>query len=363
MKEDDIIVTKSKSVRRGDHYSIRLASEASKAKYWAKKNSGKKSKTKRRGVSSGSARAHNVNPPLRITVLGESGTIIKNHPGISPISSDTYQANDDTIRIASGFNSHDTFEVTQPPPEEWKKGQYVLYQSSDTGKWHHARFMGINSLGNVDLDRCENVQRSQICVYEPRVTVAEQIRAQIQALSEACIKMKESNQRTKTWIRTRNSRYHKIIQNLQSKVKSVNAENERLERKRLALPRKRTNDRFGERKRESKTSSHAVNIVKRVRSGTLRSRRRLEKSNWMWIVGVAAGAASAMCIVSFLIPYPRAEIAQSQSPDVSPQIQCDSIVVGSQALNTVVVLPQSLKAIPVEVLWAIAKPSLFSWKR
>jgi len=189
MKEDDIIVTKSKSVRRGDHYSIRLASEASKAKYWAKKNSGKKSKNKRRGGSNsnGNARAHNEKPPLRITVLGESGTIIRNHPEISPMRNDLYQTHCDTIRIASGSNNNDAFEVTQPPPEEWKKGQYVLYQSSDTGKWHHARFMGVNSLGNVDLDLCENVQRSQICVYEPRVTVAEQIRVSHERLLNAYI--------------------------------------------------------------------------------------------------------------------------------------------------------------------------------
>jgi len=175
--------------------------------------------------------------------------------------------------------------------------------------------------------------------------------------------MKESNQRTKTWIRTRNSRYSKIIQNLQSKVKRISSENEKLERKRSPLSQNGMTDHFEERKRDLKNSSHARNMVKRVRAGTSRSRRRHEKSNWMWIIGVAAGAASAMCIVSFLLPQPQLEIAQNQSPHASPQIQRNSVMVGHQALSPVVVLPQSLRAVPVEVLWAIAKPSLLSWKR
>ncbi|GAB5356742.1 hypothetical protein AAMO2058_000315100 [Amorphochlora amoebiformis] len=252
-KVNDVLVTKNKTVRRGDQ-NVKLASESTKQKYFAKKNRRQAGKRRRRmsninrsprlikGALAGRETSGGYNlgrKPLKITVLGNTGTLLKGQA-------------EQWLGMGENENGMDMDETKEFDYSKLETGQGVLYRiGTSSDQWVHASVVSINTDGSVNLDVCQEVPRELICSYPPPTDIHGDIKKHISSLEAECQESQRTNQELKHTNTQLIIKYSRTIEKLGREVHNATMEQKHLLQRRIQ-----------EEKKEHKTSREKLDCTR-----------------------------------------------------------------------------------------------------
>jgi len=219
-KQQDILVTRNKTVRRGNS-NVRIASEARQKAYrLKKKKKSRMNRIKKKIMATGTlltaidSKKKNIKrpleKPLKLTVLGT------NTPPGTPKSGK---------RKIGAYNMSTIVPLSKTQKKRSSSlhglqvGLWVLYANETSGEWLHAKIVQINEDGTIDLDIQEGVPVELIHTYPQKLGIEQKIRNNIAQMEATCARVSSASEKARQKIAERDAKYNDTIKSLERKIR------------------------------------------------------------------------------------------------------------------------------------------------